>query len=76
MRASCAEAELQDARLALVKAALKNAGLSTHQIVVNYTNRPVDTMLLRAVPRQETQEVVVMSKDQTMPKNMSKVQKW
>ena len=76
VRASCAEAELQDARLALVKAALKNAGLSTHQIVVNYTNRPVDTMLLRAVPRQETQEVVVMSKDQTMPKNMSKVQKW
>jgi hypothetical protein len=76
VRASCAEADLQDARLALVKAALKNAGLSTHQIVVNYTNRPVDTMLLRAVPRQEAVENVVMQKDQKMPKNMSKVQKW
>lgn len=76
LRVSCAEADLQDARVALVKGALKSAGLSTHQIVVNYTNRPVDTMLLRAVPRQELTETVVTQKDQKLPKNMSKVQKW
>lgn len=76
LRVSCAEADLQDARVALVKGALQSAGLSTHQIVVNYTNRPVDTMLLRAVPRQEITETIVTQKDQKMPKNMSKVQKW
>ncbi len=76
LRASCAEADLQDARISLVKGALKSAGLSTHQIVVNYTNRPVDTMLLRAVPRQELTEMVITQKDPKMPKNMSKVQKW
>ena len=76
LRASCADADLQDARLALVKGALQSAGLSTHQIVVNYTNRPVDTMLLRAVPRQEAMETVVTKKDQKLPKHMSKIQKW
>ena len=76
VRASCAEADLQDARLALVKGALQSAGLSTHQIIVNYTNRPVDTMLLRAVPRPEAMETVITQKDQELPKNMSKIQKW
>ena len=76
VRASCAEADLQDARLALVKGALQSAGLSTHQIIVNYTNRPVDTMLLRAVPRPEAMETVITQKDQKLPKNMSKIQKW
>ena len=76
LRASCANADLQDARLTLVKGALQSAGLSTHQIVVNYTNRPVDTMLLRAVPRQEIMETVVTKKDQKLPKHMSRIQKW
>jgi len=76
VRASCAEARLQADRLKLVKDALKGAGLSTHQIVVNYTNRPVDTMLLRAVPRVEAEELVMTQKDQKLPKNMSQVRKW
>ena len=76
VRASCAEADLQERRLLLVKDALRGAGLSTHQIVVNYTNRPVDTMLLRAVPRVETADLVVAPKDQKLPKNMSQVKKW
>jgi hypothetical protein len=76
VRASCAEADLQDTRLALVKGALQSAGLSTHQIKVVYTDRPVDTMLLRAVPRQEITETVVTQKDQKLPKHMSRVQKW
>jgi len=76
VRASCAEAHLQATRLKLVKDALKGAGLSTHQIVINYTNRPVDTMLLRAVPRVETEELVLTKKDQKLPKSMSQVRNW
>ena len=76
VRASCAEADLQKTRLALVKDTLRGAGLSTHQIIVNYTNRPVDTMLLRAVPRAEAEEIVVTQKDKKLPKNMSQVKKW
>ena len=76
VRASCAEADLQATRLKLVKDALKGAGLSTHQIVINYTNRPVDTMLLRAVPRIEAEELVLTKKDQKLPKSMSQVRKW
>ena len=76
IRASCAEADLQDERLKLVKGVLTGSGLSTHQIVVNYTNRPVDTMLLRAVPRPEATETVVTPKDVKLPKSMSRVKKW
>ena len=76
VRASCAEADLQETRIKLVKDALMGAGLSTHQIVVNYTDRPVDTMLLRAVPRQELTETVITQKDQKLPKNRSVVKKW
>jgi len=76
VRASCAEADLQDARLKLVQGVLMGAGLSMHQIVVNYTNRPVDTMLLRAVPRPEATETVLAPKDIRLPKNMSRVKKW
>jgi hypothetical protein len=76
VRASCAEADLQDARLKLVKGVLMGAGLSTHQIVVNYTNRPVDTMLLRAVPRPEATETILTPKDVKLPKSMSRVKKW
>ncbi|MBQ7413620.1 MAG: hypothetical protein IJV07_05060 [Alphaproteobacteria bacterium] len=76
IRSSCAEADLQDKRLALVKGVLQGVGLSTHQIVVNYTNRPVDTMLLRAVPRPEPTETVRMKKEAKLPKNMSRVKKW
>ena len=76
VRASCAEADLQDARLKLVKSVLMGAGLSTHQIVINYTNRPVDTMLLRAIPRPEATETVITPKDVKLPKNMSTVKKW
>ena len=76
IRASCAEADLQDTRLKLVKGVLMGAGLSTHQIIVNYTNRPVDTMLLRAVPRPEVTETLVTPKDVKLPKSMSQVKKW
>ena len=76
IRASCAEASLQDTRLKLVKSVLAGAGLSTHQIVTNYTDRPVDTMLLRAVPRPEPSETVLTTKDIKLPKNMSRVKKW
>ena len=76
VRASCAEADLQETRLKLVKEALTGAGLSTHQIVVNYTDRPVDTMLLRAVPRQELTETVITKKDEKLPKNRAVIQKW
>ena len=76
IRASCAEAALQDARLKLVKGALAGVGLSSHQIIVNYTNRPVDTMLLRAVPRPEPAETVLTKKDIKLPKSMSRVKKW
>ena len=76
IRASCAEADLQDARVKLVKGVLMGAGLSTHQIVVNYTNRPVDTMLLRAVPRPDATETVLTPKDVKLPKSMSRVKKW
>ena len=76
IRASCAEADLQDARVKLVKGVLMGAGLSTHQIVINYTNRPVDTMLLRAVPRPEATETVLTPKDIKLPKSMSRVKKW
>ena len=76
IRASCAEASLQDTRLKLVKSVLAGAGLSTHQIVTNYTDRPVDTMLLRAVPRPEPSETVLTPKDIKLPKSMSRVKKW
>ena len=76
VRASCAEADLQDARVKLVKGVLMGAGLSTHQIVVNYTERPVDTMLLRAIPRPEATEVLLTPKDVKLPKSMSRVKKW
>ena len=76
IRASCVDAELQDKRLALVKNALQGAGLSTHQIIVNYTKRPVDTMLLRAVPRPETKEVITDKDETKLPKNASRVTKW
>ena len=76
VRASCAEASLQDARLKLVKSVLAGAGLSTHQIVINYTDRPVDTMLLRAVPRPEPSETLLTPKDIKLPKSMSRVKKW
>ena len=76
IRASCAEADLQDRRLALIKGVLQGVGLSTHQIIVNYTDRPVDTVLLRAVPRPETAETVLTKKDVNLPKNMSRVKKW
>ena len=76
IRASCAEAALQDTRLKLVKGVLAGAGLSTHQIVVNYTDRPVDTMLLRAVPRPEPSETLLTPKDVNLPKSMSRVKKW
>lgn len=76
VRASCAEADLQEERLKLVRAALQGAGLSTHQIVVNYTNRPVDTMLLRAIPRPAASEIVRTTRDKPMPKSMSQITKW
>jgi len=76
IRASCAEADLQDSRVKLVKGVLMGAGLSTHQIVINYTNRPVDTMLLRAVPRPEATETLLTPKDIKLPKSMSRVKKW
>ena len=76
VRASCAEASLQDTRIKLVKSVLAGAGLSTHQIVINYTDRPVDTMLLRAVPRPEPSETVLTPKDIKLPKSMSRVKKW
>lgn len=76
VRASCADANLQEARLALIRNALKNAGLSQHQIIVNYTNRPVDSMLLMAVPRPEKSEKVLMAKEQKPSKAISRVTKW
>ena len=76
IRASCAEADLQDARLKLVKGVLAGSGLSSHQIIVNYTDRPVDTMLLRAVPRPEPSETLITPKDIKLPKSMSEVKKW
>ena len=76
IRTSCAEANLQEERLKLVQAALQGAGLSTHQIIVNHTNRPVDTMLLRAIPRPAASEIVRTTRDKPMPKSMSHVTKW
>lgn len=76
IRVSCENADLQDKRLILVKNALQGAGLSTHQIIVNYTNRPVDTMLLRAVPRPEAKEIVTNKNETSLPKNASRVTKW
>ena len=76
IRASCAEADLQDRRLALVTGVLREVGLSTHQIVINYTDRPVDTMLLRAIPKKEVSETVVVPKATTAAKNELQVKKW
>ena len=76
VRASCAEADLQDRRLALVKGVLQGVGLSSHQIIVNYTDRPVDTMLLRSIPKPEKNEVVTVSKTVKTSKNATEVKKW
>ena len=76
IRASCAEADLQDKRLALVKGVLQGVGLSSHQIIVNYTDRPVDTMLLRSIPKPEKNEVVTVSKSVKTSKNATEVKKW
>ena len=76
IRASCAEADLQDKRLALVKGVLQGVGLSSHQIIVNYTDRPVDTMLLRSIPKPEKNEIATVTKSVKISKNATEVKKW
>lgn len=75
VRASCADAVLQEKRLLLLQAALREMGLSTHQIVVDYSNRQVDTMLLMAVPRPERNEILAVPKKEKSSKNL-RITKW
>ena len=76
IRTSCAQAELQDKRILLLENVLKGVGLSQHQIIVSHTNRPTDTMLLRAVPRIETAQTELAPKDKKLPKSMARVVRW
>ncbi len=76
VRVSREDSVLQEKRLSLLISALKAAGLSSHQIFVAVVDRPVDTMLLRAVPRPEAKETVL---DKTAEKSRAKarrVTKW
>ncbi len=58
IRVSRQNAPLQDKRLLLIQNALQGAGLSTHQINVVVVDRSEDTMLLRAVPKPQIDEIV------------------
>ncbi len=76
IRTSCAQAGLQDKRILLLENVLKSVGLSQHQIIVSHTNRPIDTMLLRAIPAQETAQTELAKKDEKLPKSMARVVRW
>ncbi len=45
---------MQQKRLSVVQRLLMNSGLSAHQIVVDYVNRPADSLILRTVEKVET----------------------
>ena len=76
IRASCQDAALQDKRLLLIQNALRGAGLSTHQIKVVFVERPVDTMLLRAIPRPEAGEIVSETDLKKSASKNRRVTKW
>ena len=76
VRASCAEADLQTDRLKLVQKTLKEAGLSSHQVVINFTDRPVDTMLLLATPHTDKNMIVDAPRSKKLPRNKAQVTKW
>lgn len=48
---------IQQKRLFVIQRLLKNSGLSTHQIAVDYVDRPTDSLVLRMVEKQEDVEV-------------------
>ena len=45
---------MQQKRLSVVQRLLMNSGLSAHQIVVDYVNRPSDSLILRTVEKTES----------------------
>ena len=52
VRLSTTNQQLQQKRLLLIQKILTNAGLSTHQLVVDYVNRPADSLILRMVKKE------------------------
>lgn len=52
IRLSKSNPHLQQKRLLLVQKILKNAGLSSHQLVVDYVKRPADSLILRMVKKE------------------------
>ena len=52
IRLSTTNSQLQQKRLLLVQKILTNAGLSSHQLVVDYVNRPADSLILRMVKKE------------------------
>ena len=48
---------LQQKRLYVIQKILANAGLSTHQFVVDYVNRPQDSLVLRMVKKEPSLSV-------------------
>ena len=48
---------IQQKRLFVIQRLLRNSGLSTHQIAVDYVDRPTDSLVLRMVEKQEDVEL-------------------
>ena len=63
IRLSTTNPQLQEKRLAVVKKILAQSGLSSHQIVVDYVNRPQDSFILRMVKREAASTIVNSKKD-------------
>ncbi len=56
IRLSTKNPVVQQKRLMVIQQILKNNGLSQHQIVVDYVNRPENSLILRMVKKEESVE--------------------
>ena len=57
VRLSTENPEVQQKRLYVIQRLFENSGLSTHQIVVDYVDRPADSLVLRLVEKPENARV-------------------
>lgn len=62
IRLSTQNPALQQKRLYIIQRILAGTGLSQHQIMVDYVNRPVDSLILRTIKKSENISTVIPAK--------------